>query len=73
MDGLKGVVPGSCRNGIEVKEKDLFGEKTITIKCEGCNGGDIRKHNGKYCYIRKWTDSNSEKDRIRFIDLIKQH
>lgn len=73
MDGLKGVVPGSCRDGIEVKEKDLFGEKTITIKCEGCNGGDIRKHNGKYCYIRKWTDSNSEKDRIRFIDLIKQH
>ena len=71
MDGLKGVVPNSCKNGVEIVEQDLFGEIRRTVNCEGCRVGDIRKHNGIYCYIRKWTDSDSAKDRIRFIDLIK--
>ena len=71
MDGLKGVVPNSFKNGVEIVEQDLFDEIRRTVDCAGCRGGDIRKHNGNYCYIRKWTDSDSAKDRIRFIDLIK--
>jgi hypothetical protein len=75
MDGLKGVVPNSCKDGITVKEQDLFGETTRTEYCEGCRQDNIRKHNGVYCLIRDWglkdpkTGENNRK--IRYIDLIK--
>ena len=67
MDGLKGVVPDSCRNGITEKEVTLFGEEECTVWCEGCQKEDTGKHNGTYCRIRDW---KSDKE-IRFIDLIK--
>lgn len=75
MDGLKGVVPNSCKDGVVVKEQDLFGETTRTEYCEGCRQDNIRKHNGIYCLIRDWglkdskTGENNRK--IRYIDLIK--
>lgn len=75
MDGLKGVVPNSCKEGVTVKEQDLFGETTRTEYCEGCQQDNIRKHNGVYCLIRDWglkdpkTGENNRK--IRYIDLIK--
>jgi len=75
MDGLKGVVPNSCKEGAVVKEQDLFGETTRTEYCEGCQQDNIRKHNGVYCLIRDWglkdpkTGENNRK--IRYIDLIK--
>lgn len=65
MDGLKGVVPGSCHtDNIEV---GLFGE-TEQHPCEGCRTGNIRRHNGTYCKIRDWSTDNV----IDFISLIKQ-
>lgn len=76
MDGLKGVVPGSCKDGITVMEPSLFGETERTEICLGCRTGDIKQHNGIYCLIRDWglkdlkTKENNRK--IRFIDLIKQ-
>lgn len=68
MDGLKGVVPDSCRNGVPVKEQTLFGEEERTQDCAGCQQDDIRRHNGIYCLIRDWANN---KKKIRFIDLIK--
>ena len=73
MDGLKGVVPCSCRDGVEIEVPGLFGGLKETLTCEGCRTSNLRKHNGTYCLIRKWADSNSQKDRIRFIDLIKTY
>lgn len=67
MDGLKGVVPDSCKNGVKEKVQTLFGEEEQTINCVGCQQNDFRKHNGTYCLIRDW----SNKKKIRFIDLIK--
>ena len=75
MDGLKGVVPESCKNGVKITTTDLFGAHEETTYCEGCQKDDIRKHNGIYCKIREWghkdpkTKENNRK--IRFIDLIK--
>ena len=68
MDGLKGVVPDSCRNGVIEKTLTLFGEEEQTVHCAGCQQDDIRKHNGTYCLIRDWAN---DKKKIRFIDLLK--
>ena len=76
MDGLKGVVPDSCKDGVAIKEMTLFGEMEKMVRCEGCQHDDMQSHNGKYCLIRDWgvkdlfTGKNNRK--IRFIDLIKQ-
>ena len=68
MDGLKGVIPGSCRNGVTEKIQTLFGEEEHIVNCPGCQQDIIRKHNGTYCLIRDW---GNNKKKIRFIDLIK--
>ena len=75
MDGLKGVVPDSCRHGVTEKIQTLFGEEEQIVHCLGCQQDDIRRHNGIYCLIRDWgnkdprTGENNRK--IRFIDLMK--
>lgn len=70
MDGLKGVIPNSCRELCTVVT-DLFGEtKTAITQCSGCKNGDIRAHNGIYALIKDWHASKS-KQTIRFIDLVK--
>lgn len=67
MDGLKGVVPDSCRDGVKQKIMTLFGEEEQTVNCPGCQQEDIRRHNGTYCLIKDWGTGK----KIRFIDLIK--
>lgn len=67
MDGLKGVVPNSCRNGVTEKKQTLFGEEDVVVNCAGCQKENMRTHNGLYCIIRDWTNNK----KIRFIDLIK--
>lgn len=67
MDGLKGVVPYSCKS-TKVTVFDLFGEKKDAIvQCEGCKRNDIHKHNGLYCKIKDW-GKNKE---INYISLSK--
>ena len=68
MDGLKGVVPDSCRNGVTEKIQTLFGEEEQIVHCAGCQQDDIRRHNGTYCLIRDWAN---DKKKIRFIDLMR--
>ncbi len=70
MDGLKGVIPGSCGERHEIVA-DLFGETEVVSQCEGCKDGNIRHHNGTYCLIRDWGTKSENKKKIRFIDLIK--
>ena len=76
MDGLKGVVPNSCKNVIKEKN-DLFGntEKEI-IKCRGCHSKNIHLHNGNYCKIMDWGDKDSKTGEmgnvVRFIDLLEK-
>ena len=68
MDGLKGVVPDSCKDGVTEKEMTLFGEQERMVRCEGCKKEEMRKHNGKYCLIKDWANDR----KIRFVDLIKE-
>ena len=68
MDGLKGVVPDSCKNGVTEKIQTLFGEEEHTVNCTGCQQDDLRRHNGTYCLVRDWPNN---KKKIRFVDLIK--
>ena len=68
MDGLKGVVPDSCKDGVTEKEMTLFGEQERMVRCEGCQKEEMRKHNGKYCLIKDWANDR----KIRFVDLIKE-
>lgn len=75
MDGLKGVVPGSCINGMKVTTYDLFGATEHVEYCPGCQKDDIRKHNGQYCLIRDWghkdPKTGESNRKIRFIDLMQ--
>ena len=75
MDGLKGVIPNSCKHNELVIEQTLFEETERTVFCPGCKNETYKGHNGIYCLIRDWgckdpvTGENNRK--IRFIDLIK--
>ena len=75
MDGLKGVVPGSCRDRVETST-NLFGETTRTVTvCDGCRTDNIFRHNGTYCLIKDWhakdPQTGRKGKRVRFIDLLK--
>jgi len=59
MDGLKFVLPDSCKNGVEedvVIDADGLFPETIkkTIYCESCKKGHFTKHNGIQCLITDW-------------------
>lgn len=75
MDGLKGVIPKSCKTIIQ-KSGDLFGETEIETECEGCKKKNIHKHNGVYSLIKDWEAKDLQTGKkgtaIRFVDLIKK-
>lgn len=72
MDGLKGVIPNSCKSS-HTELLNLEGEvvQVITQQCEGCRKNDISLHNGTHAIIRDWT-APENKQTMRFISLIKQ-
>ena len=66
MDGLKGVIPDSCKNETII-DYTLFGEEIISKECDGCKNNRINKHNGKYVYIMDWNNNK----KVKFISIIK--
>ena len=52
MDGIKYVVPMSCKP--EVEGFDLLDGKSFTIECPGCRKKDNSRHTGTYCKIMDW-------------------
>lgn len=71
MDGLKCVIPMSCRHETIIirAEATLFGQEPDRIEkheCEGCKYNRPNKHNGRYVKIMDW-DKNKV---VRFIDII---
>lgn len=76
MDGLKAVIPNSCKT-IYTSTEILFGiEEIKSIPCVGCQKSQITNHNGKYCYIKDWSgkDLITRKigKKIKFIDLLNK-
>ncbi len=47
MDGIKYVIPNSCKND--------------KCQCEGCKNGKNKKHNGIYCRIMNWNTNRKVK------------
>jgi hypothetical protein len=69
MDGLKYVIPYSCKRE-RLVQLSLFYEypdKELGCACVGCKNGNNLLHNGIYCSIKDWRANKI----IRFIDLIK--
>lgn len=71
MDGLKYVVPMSCKpETITIKgEETLFGKKDDRIEekpCAGCENKSAKNHNGTYVKIMNWKEDKI----IRFVDIV---
>ena len=66
MDGLKYVVPNSCKAVDEIVYT-LFGEERHKEVCEGCKTNNPHKHNGIYCKIKDWQTGKT----IKVVSLIK--
>jgi len=74
MDGLKYVIPMSCKNiKIEPKQQEIPSfdlnllPEELNKGCPGCKLNNPFKHNGKYVKIMDWEKGKQ----IKFIDLIK--
>ena len=66
MDGLKYVVPNSCK-AVDETVYTLFGEEHNKVECLGCKTNNPHKHNGIYCKIKDWQTGKT----IKFVSLIK--
>ncbi|HAT82653.1 MAG TPA: restriction endonuclease subunit M [Eubacterium sp.] len=66
MDGIKYVVPGSCKPLI-TEELTLFGPRYYESPCPGCNKGLYDKHTGIYCKVFDWR----EKASLTFTSMLK--
>lgn len=74
MDGIKGVIPDSCKT-IHTSNELFFGiEEVKSFPCVGCQKDNIKKHNGIYCLVKDWSNKDKATGRkgkkIRFIDLL---
>ena len=67
MDGLKGVIPGSCHS-VQQTVRNLFDSSVTVQECEGCRKGNIHKHNGTYCKIKDWSSNKT----LTFVSLFKK-
>ena len=67
MDGLKFVIPESCK---EKEDNQLsFFESTIEMHpCPGCIKNDALSHTGVYCIIKDWKENKT----IKFASLLKE-
>lgn len=66
MDGLKYVIPNSCKNKVKDEQLTLFKIGTSNKECLGCQKDLPLEHSGVYCIIMDW----KKHQKIRFVDLI---
>ena len=78
MDGLKGVIPCTCKDIELPTTQDLFSMETHidTAPCPGCASTDLKdmkKHTGIQCKIKDWdlAGDGKNKQEIFFHELIK--
>lgn len=67
MDGLKFVIPRSCKNEI-IKEYTLFGDIETKTECNGCKTNNYKDHNGIYCKIMNWEKNKT----VKFCTLVNK-
>ena len=67
MDGLKYVIPDSCKE-IEEGQISLFDLSVEKKPCPGCINNDPYSHTGIYCMIKDW----KAKKTVKFISTLKK-
>lgn len=66
MDGLKFVIPESCKD-MDDGQLRLFDDEPEMHPCEGCVKNDPLLHTGIYCVIMDW----KENKKVKFVSLLK--
>lgn len=66
MDGLKFVIPDSCKE-VEETQLSLFGDQPERAPCPGCAKNDPYSHTGIYCKIKDWKANKT----VKFVSLLK--
>lgn len=71
MDGLKMVVPDSCKEQIVTSKVAFFDEpeEQIVMPCRGCKENNIHYHNGIYCIVAEWDEEGDGYKQVVFKDL----
>ena len=67
MDGLKFVIPESCKE-IEEGQLTLFDDEVEKQSCPGCAKNDPYAHTGIYCIIKDWKANK----KVTFVSLLKK-
>lgn len=67
MDGLKFVIPESCKE-INESQLSLFKMDTEKKTCPGCAKSDPYAHTGTYCIIKDWKSNK----KVTFVSLLKK-
>lgn len=67
MDGIKFIIPNSCKN-VEIINYTLFGEEIIKTECIGCKNNNNYEHNGIYCKIMNWNKNKA----IKFCSIVSK-
>lgn len=66
MDGLKYVIPNSCKESEEL-QLTLFDDEIKKCPCEGCAKNDPFRHTGIYCKIKDWKTNKI----VKFVSLLE--
>ena len=67
MDGLKFVIPESCKK-VEERQLTLFNMVPEKQTCPGCAKNDPYAHTGIYCVIKDWKANK----KVAFVSLLKK-
>jgi len=67
MDGLKFVIPNSCKS-VPKMQISLFDNEIKEEPCQGCLKNNNNKHTGIYCKVMDWEANRS----INFVSLLKE-
>ena len=67
MDGVKCVVPDSCKNGVEIRYT-IFGEEREEHEYIEYLKNNNKLHNGIYCKIMNWDTGR----KIKFLSLLEK-
>lgn len=67
MDGLKFVIPESCKE-IDDGQLSLFDLNDEKKPCPGCTNNDPYSHTGIYCMIKDWKKNK----KVTFVSLLKK-
>lgn len=66
MDGLKYVIPNSCKP-VPKLQMSIFEDEEEREECPGCANSDNSKHTGTYCVIKDWEKGRN----VKFVSLIR--